>query len=128
MATESSSITLTVRLIRSFEHRNIKHVVYKDITPDMTVKKFAEFVKTDIKTKAGLPPPFKTYNYDTFKIQHKAFGAKTSDPAINTENDDQLILREDTTLSESKVESETELSFFKREDYEKYKSNPVIMW
>ncbi|XP_022080082.1 UPF0538 protein C2orf76 homolog [Acanthaster planci] len=127
MATESPVI-LTVRLIRSFEHRNIKHVVYKDISLNMTVKQLIEFVKTDIKTRSGLPPPFKTYDYDTLKIQHKKFGAKTSDPAINTEKDDELILKDGATLLESNVESETELSFFNWKDYEKYKENPVISW
>ncbi|XP_033639671.1 UPF0538 protein C2orf76 homolog isoform X2 [Asterias rubens] len=128
MTTEPSSVILTVRLIRSFEHRNIKHIVYKNVSLDMKVGKFIEFVKTDIKTRAGILPPFRTHNYDTLKIQHKAFGAKTNDPAINTENDEELILKDDATLADSKIESETELSFFRRDEYESYKANPVRSW
>ena len=34
--------TLTVRLIRSFEHRNIKHVVFHDVDFTQKVKTFKE--------------------------------------------------------------------------------------
>ena len=37
-----SGVTVTVRLIRSFEHRNIKHVVYHDIELTQTVEQFME--------------------------------------------------------------------------------------
>ena len=33
------------------------------------------------------------YSYDTLKVEHHAHGAKTSDPVINTEKDELLILR-----------------------------------
>ena len=38
--------TLTVRLIRSFEYRNIKYVVFKDVPLDQTVKHFMGTVVT----------------------------------------------------------------------------------
>ncbi|XP_060587937.1 UPF0538 protein C2orf76 homolog, partial [Ruditapes philippinarum] len=76
MAGESSQVTLTVRLIRSFEHRIIKHVVYHDVNLDQIVSDFKQYVKTELKTHAGLPPPVKTHNYDTMKISHQPFGAK----------------------------------------------------
>ena len=40
---------VTVRLIRSFEHRNIKHIVYKDIDGSMLVEDFMQFIKTGKK-------------------------------------------------------------------------------
>jgi hypothetical protein len=46
MAGESSQVTLTVRLIRSFEHRIIKHVVYHDVNLDQIVSDFKQYVKT----------------------------------------------------------------------------------
>ena len=36
---------VTVRLIRSFAHRNIKHIVYKDVDVTMLVEDFIKFIK-----------------------------------------------------------------------------------
>ena len=35
---------ITVRLIRSFEYRNIKYVVFKDVLLEQTVQHFMNFV------------------------------------------------------------------------------------
>lgn len=43
MSAESS--TVTVRLIRSFEHRNFRPVVYHGVPLDQTVKEFIAFVR-----------------------------------------------------------------------------------
>lgn len=43
--TSAGHIVVTLRLIRSFEHRNIKHVVYKDVDPQQTVEDFIKFLK-----------------------------------------------------------------------------------
>lgn len=124
----ADGVTLTVRLIRSFEHRIIKHVVYHSVNLDQTVKEFQEFVKAELKTHAGLPPPLKTHPYDCMKISHQPFGAKTSDPVINKENDEELMLCVDKTLRESKVVNETEISFFNLEEYRKYQNHPTLSW
>ncbi|XP_033097893.1 UPF0538 protein C2orf76-like [Anneissia japonica] len=122
------SVIITVRLIRSFEHRNIKPVIFKDVDLNISVKEFIDFVKVEIKTRPGLLPPFRNYGYDAMKIQHMAHGSKTSDPTINTEDDDKLMMKDDNTLQECGIEHETEISFFKLEDYRKYQSNPVCKW
>lgn len=44
MSSEDKAI-ITVRLIRSFEHRNVKHVVFKDVDVHLTTTQFMEFVK-----------------------------------------------------------------------------------
>ena len=41
---DSSGATVTVRLIRSFEYRNIKYVVFKDVSLEQTAKDFMDFV------------------------------------------------------------------------------------
>lgn len=125
---DSSGATVTVRLIRSFEYRNIKYVVFKDVSLEQTAKDFMDFVVSDIKKRSDVPLPFRTFAYDTMKIQHKAHGAKTSDPVINTENDEMLMLRQDCSLSKNGIGHETEISFFKKEDYDRYKANPVLKW
>eukprot|EP00105_Crassostrea_gigas_P044644 XP_019928792.1 PREDICTED: UPF0538 protein C2orf76 homolog isoform X2 [Crassostrea gigas] len=103
--------TVTIRLIRSFEHRNLKHVVYHDVDLTQSVADFKEFVRKD-----------------TLKISHKAYGYKSNDPVINLEDDEKLILKEESSLKENGVENETEISFFKMEDYLEYKKNPHLAW
>lgn len=41
--------TVTVRLIRSFEHRNFKPVVYHGVNLDQTVKEFIAFLKQGMR-------------------------------------------------------------------------------
>ncbi|XP_061180404.1 UPF0538 protein C2orf76 homolog [Saccostrea echinata] len=120
--------TVTVRLIRSFEHRNLKHVVYHEVDLSQSVKEFKDFIRNDIVTRQGLPPPFKKYSFDTLKISHKPHGSKSNDPVINLENDEGLILKDACTLRDSGVDNETEISFFRLEDYEVYKKNPHLAW
>lgn len=94
----------------------------------MLGREFLGVVLTDVKTRSGLPPPFKKFQYDTLKIEHKAHGAKTSDPVINTEKDEVLLVQLDKSLSENGIENETQLSLFKMEDYQQYKEKKVIKW
>ncbi|KAJ8024457.1 UPF0538 protein C2orf76-like [Holothuria leucospilota] len=102
-AASSGSLVIPIRLIRSFEYRNIQHIVMKDVSPHMLGREFLDVVLTDVKTRSGLPPPFKKFQYDTVKIEHKAHGAKTSDPVINTEKDEVLLVQLDKSLSENGI-------------------------
>ena len=121
-------VTIVLRLIRSFEHRTIRNVVYHNISVRVYVFDFIKFIKKDIQTRTSLPPPFRNFPFDTLKIQHRAFGAKTSDPVINTENDEELILSPNKTLEDCNIENETEISFFVLQDYRKYQENPKLDW
>ncbi|XP_072840717.2 UPF0538 protein C2orf76 homolog isoform X2 [Pogona vitticeps] len=102
----SGDVTITVRLVRSFEHRNFRPVVYHGVSLDQTVKEFIGFVKNDVTLRTGLPPPFKKYRYDTMKIIHQAHGSKTNELVVGLEEDDKLILAEDNTLKAAGVEEE----------------------
>ncbi|XP_077176413.1 UPF0538 protein C2orf76 homolog isoform X2 [Paroedura picta] len=124
----SESVTITVRLVRSFEHRNFKPVVFHGVDLNQTVKEFTAFVKNDVSLRTGLPPPFKKYNYDTMKIIHQAHGSKTNELVVSLEDDDKLLLTEDSTLKAAGIANETELAFFCMEDYRKYKTNPIAAW
>ncbi|XP_042301179.1 UPF0538 protein C2orf76 homolog [Sceloporus undulatus] len=124
----SGDVTLTVRLVRSFEHRNFRPVVYHGVSLHQTVKELMQFVKNDVALRTGLPPPFKKYKYDTMKIIHQAHGSKTNELVVSLEDDDKLILAEDSTLKAAGVANETELAFFCMDDYRKYKTNPVASW
>ncbi|KAM7105847.1 UPF0538 protein C2orf76 homolog isoform 2-T5 [Molossus nigricans] len=72
----STEVTVTVRLIRSFEHRNFRPVVYHGVNLDQTVKEFLVFLKQDIPLRTSLPPPFRNYKYDKLKIIHQAHKSK----------------------------------------------------
>ncbi|KFP03398.1 UPF0538 protein C2orf76 homolog isoform X1 [Calypte anna] len=126
MSGESS--TITVRLVRSFEHRNFRPVVYHGVNLDQTVKQFMAFVQKDVPSRTGLPPPFRNHKYDTMKIIHQAHKSKTGELVVSLEDDETLILKEDSTLKAAGVANETELAFFCEEDYRNYKANPVSAW
>merc|ERR1711973_1042538 len=128
MGARRMDISVTVRLIRSFEYRNIKPIVLKAVDLDQSVSDFKALVNAEILSRSSISPVFRKHSYDTMKIQHIAHKSKTSDPVINTENDEKLILCETSTLKECGVGHETEISYFKREEYEKYKANPVLKW
>ncbi|KAM3854311.1 UPF0538 protein C2orf76 homolog isoform 3-T4 [Vipera latastei] len=124
----SERVIVTVRLIRSFEHRNFRPVLYRNVNLDQTVKEFIAFVKKDITSRTELLLPFRKYTYDTMKIIHQAHGSKTNELVVSLEDDDRLILEEGSTLKAAGVANETELAFFCMEDYQKYKTNPVTTW
>ncbi|XP_023370574.1 UPF0538 protein C2orf76 homolog [Otolemur garnettii] len=104
-------VTITVRLIRSFEHRNFKPVVYHGVNLDQTVKEFIAFLKQD-----------------KLKIIHQAHKSKSNELVLSLEDDDRLVLKEDRTLKAAGVASETEIAFFCEEDYKTYKANPISSW
>lgn len=51
----AESATITVRLVRSFEHRNMRFLVYHGIPLDQTVQEFVAFVS---HRKMWLPHSF----------------------------------------------------------------------
>ncbi|XP_076797154.1 UPF0538 protein C2orf76 homolog isoform X2 [Arvicanthis niloticus] len=101
MAAEEA--TVTVRLIRSFEHRNFRPVVYHGVNLHQTVKEFIVFLKQDVPLRTSLPPPLRNYKYDTLKILHQAHKAKTNELVLGLEDDDTLLLKEDRTLKDSGI-------------------------
>ena len=65
---ETEKATIIVRLIRSFEFRNIRNVVLKDIPLSITGEELKAKIMEVLPTAPGLPPPFRKYNYDTLKV------------------------------------------------------------
>lgn len=125
MALESDgAVTLVIRVIRSFPHRNIRNIVLKNVSLTMTTEQLLERILTEVGSSTSLPPPFRKFGYDSMKIEHQAHGSKTSDPVINTEKDEQLFLVSGVTLEHQGVKNETEISLFKKEDYVDYKQGP----
>ncbi|XP_070332415.1 UPF0538 protein C2orf76 homolog isoform X4 [Odocoileus virginianus] len=52
----------------------------------------------DIPLRTSLPPPFRNYKYDKLKIVHQAHKSKTNELVLSLEDDDSLLLKEDSTL------------------------------
>jgi len=123
-------VRVVIRLIRSLVHKNIRNIVLREDVDGFnlsstTVKDLMVLIRKKLSSgeiNPPLPPPFKTFNFDCMKIEHQAFGSKTSNTVMNCENDSELILKEHLTLENSGVKCETEISFFNREDYEQYKN------
>jgi hypothetical protein len=86
-----------------------------------------EQINTDIQNSTQLPPPFKKHKFDTLKINSYAFGAKSNDTAI-TLGHDEWELDPSHTLTEANIKNETELSYYNKDDYDKYKANPQLLW
>ncbi|XP_028854444.1 UPF0538 protein C2orf76 homolog [Denticeps clupeoides] len=124
----SGGAVVTVRLVRSFEHRNFKPLVYRDVSLEQSVAEFVAHVKNDVSCRSGVPPPFRRHDYDSMKIVHQAHGAKTSELVMSLDEDEKLILRSDCSLRAAGVQNETELAFFKMTDYQRYKLNPQASW
>jgi len=66
--------------------------------------------------------------YDTLKIYVQAHGSKTSNLIINLDHDDWILDDDSAVLSSLGFENETEVSFFNRELYEAFKTNPETKW
>uniref|UniRef100_A0A224YDQ0 Protein, containing DUF2340 domain n=1 Tax=Rhipicephalus zambeziensis TaxID=60191 RepID=A0A224YDQ0_9ACAR len=118
-------LVLTVRVIRSFEHRNIWHVIMRDVSSAITTEEFKKSVLSSLENNTSIPSPVRRYPYDTLKIEHLPHKAKSNDPVINTDDDDKLILLDHVPLSEGGVVHETALSLFKMDDYLQYKSSKL---
>lgn len=70
--THSETATIIIRLIRSFEFRNIRNVVLRDVElATVTTEELKAKVIEALPTYPGLPPPFRKYDYDTLKVIFK---------------------------------------------------------
>ena len=68
--------TLVIRVIRSFEFRNIRNIVLKEIPLSITVEDLKSIINEKLKTAPGLPPPFRKYTYDTLKLYRQIYPKK----------------------------------------------------
>lgn len=68
MDSHAETVTLVIRVIRSFVHRNIRNIVLKEVSLSITVEELKDIINEKLKTAPGLPPPFRKYVYDTLKV------------------------------------------------------------
>lgn len=123
-----SLATITVRVIKSFEYRTERSLVLHELDlQKTTVGELKNIAKQAVKSGPGWKA-YRNVDLDTLKLYTKAHGAKTSNLIINLDHDDWILGDESKTLAEVGLENETEVSFFNREAYEKYRLNPEIRW
>lgn len=122
---------ITVRIIKSFPFRNIRNHVFQHVDlVNTTPKKLYDLIMETIKTTSALRP-YRNIEYDTMKIYTHAHGTKTMNLVINMEHDNDWVLdiNEDSRkLVSYGIENETEISIYRKEEYEAYKANPVDKW
>ncbi|OIR59188.1 MAG: uncharacterized protein A8A55_0014 [Amphiamblys sp. WSBS2006] len=115
---------LTVRVVVSFEHRNIKNIVLHgvDFYQD-TLLTIWERVGAEVSSQAGAHK-----KYDTMKFHTHAHGAKP-DLVVDTA-DTRVYAREDydKVLCVLDLASESEVSLFVLGEYETYRGDKRHMW
>ena len=52
-------VTLVIRVIRSFPHRNIRNLVLKNVSLSLTTEELLDLTKTEVASSTSLPPPFR---------------------------------------------------------------------
>ncbi|KAG8747663.1 hypothetical protein FRC10_000206 [Ceratobasidium sp. 414] len=126
LAVPLSAATITVRVIKSFEYRTEKSLVLHALDLEhMTVGELKARVLQAVKTGPGWKP-YRTTEFDTLKLYTKAHGAKTTNLIINLDHDDWILSDDSAVLALIGFENETEVSFFNRELYEKFKLDPTV--
>lgn len=130
---DSSSATLTVRLIKSFEYKNYRNVVFHNVSlSDLNVGKVEGMVRERIAASPLLNRLFPTDSpmpLDTFKMYYQRHAAKTNNPIINIGEDEKLVLCDHTkSLDKLGFSHETEISFFNWDQYQTFINDPKFKW
>uniref|UniRef100_A0A671EJL6 Uncharacterized protein n=1 Tax=Rhinolophus ferrumequinum TaxID=59479 RepID=A0A671EJL6_RHIFE len=105
-------VAITVHLIHSSEHHNFKPIVYHRGNLDQTEKEFIVFLEQGAPLRTTLPPPFRNYKYNKLNIIHQAHKSKRNELVLSLENDNRLLLKEESTLKAAGVIHETNIAFF----------------
>lgn len=129
MENQSRAATLTVRLVRSFEYKTFRTLVFHDLDLEsINLKTLSDMIRDRIHNTPTLAFLQKV-PFDTFKIYAQAHGAKTSNPIINTHDDLNLMLRDyDASLWDLGLRHESEISWFVWDDYQRYRVDPQTKW
>ena len=82
LKTTMETATIIIRVIRSFEFRNIRNIVLKDVPLDITYEELLLLISQKLPTAPGLPPPFRKYDYDTLKVNNSSIANGTNNLLI----------------------------------------------
>lgn len=129
-APSTTSATVTVRLIKSFQYKNYRNIVFHglDLTA-INLTQLAEMVAQRISGNAVLSRLFPAGFLDTFKFYYQPHSAKTNNPIINVGEDEKLVLVDWVKpLSQLEFVHECEVSYFNWAAYEEYTKDPKALW
>ncbi|KAH7889815.1 hypothetical protein F5I97DRAFT_1847553 [Phlebopus sp. FC_14] len=123
-----SEATITLRVIKSFEYRTQRSLVLHRVNLETTtVGNLKDIARRAIQTGSDWKP-YRNAVLDTLKLYTKAHGAKTNNLIINLDHEEWILDDDSRLLADVGFENETEVSFFSRGAYEKFKVNPEIRW
>ncbi|OLY79305.1 hypothetical protein AYI68_g6631 [Smittium mucronatum] len=125
-AASNDLVIITVRVIKNFEYRTIKNIILKVDLNTETVREFRNRIQKEIEQNPAFVP-FRNVEYDSLKVYSHAFGNKTQNLVVNMERDGFLDDPE-ATLAQCGLMSESEVSYFNLDAYNKYVINPVNKW
>ena len=122
-------MTLTIRLIRSFVFRNIKHMILHDISPQMTFAQLKQMISDTIQ-KDPKYLPFRKHFFDTIQLYYRPHEFKPNFLVIDSSLKDLTsgIFEDNQTLHEQQICNETEFSFFNLVEYLEFMKSPVEKW
>ena len=113
-------IVVTVRLIRSFTHKNVKLITLR-LNEDTTIASMKDEIKKEIEKLASVYAGFKKHPFDTLKIYSQPQVAKTQNLIINVDNDGDHMLNDmDAVITSCGVQNGTDISYFNWKDYQSY--------
>ncbi|KAF7295240.1 hypothetical protein MIND_01062900 [Mycena indigotica] len=129
-ALPTTSATVTLRIIKSFEFRTERSLVLHSVNLETTtVGQLKEMARGAVTTERAWRPYHSiAASLDTLKLYSHAHGAKTTNLIINLDHDDWIFDDDSKLLVDLGFENETEVSFFNYEDYTRFKANPETRW
>jgi hypothetical protein len=125
-----TTTTITVRLIKSFQYKNYRNLVFHGIDLSaINLNQLAEMVAVKISGNPVLTRLFPAGFLDTFKLYYAPHAAKTNNPIINVGQDEKLVLVDWVkALKEVGLVEGCEISFFNWAEYEEYVKDPQALW
>ncbi|GJQ08333.1 hypothetical protein GpartN1_g124.t1 [Galdieria partita] len=120
-------LILNIRLIKSFEYRNIRYLLLKNILPSTTGRELKQLIDIKIRSSPNLAT-FVNCPFDTIKVytlSDQSF--KDQSLVINFDHED-WIIRDNETLQSKGISSGAEVSYFNMEQYQRFKENPIMKW
>ena len=126
---QKSEWTITIRLIKSFEFRNVKNMVLH-VDPKIKVSDLKLKINETIQTSPAFRT-MRTHKFETLQIYFHPHSFKPNALVIDTaitKDPKTDILVDDLSLESQNVENETELSYFNQLEYETFLKNPHTEW
>ncbi|EME25789.1 uncharacterized protein Gasu_65490 [Galdieria sulphuraria] len=122
-----SDLILNIRLIKSFEYRNIKYLVLKNVAPSTTGRELKELIDSKIRSSQNLTT-FVNCPFDTVKIYTLSDQSFKDHSLVINFDQEGWIIGDGETLQSKGISSGAEVSYFNMEQYRRFKENPILKW